>query len=83
VRQSTTGGVKSQGTVNLPHQPAQPTQNIKHRHAERTKSGKFAPKGTGVAPTPTHNQSQGYGTPRKTPANQHHQPVKVASKKGR
>ena len=83
VRQSTVGGVKSQGTANLPHQPARPTQNTKHRHAERTKSGKFAPKGTGVAPTHTGNQSQGNGTPRKTVANQHHQPVKAASKKGR
>ena len=83
VRQSTTAGVKSQGTVSLPHQPARPTQNTKHRHAERTKSGKFAPKGTGVAPTHTGNQSQGNGTPRKTPASQHRQPVIAASKKGR
>ena len=78
----TAAGQQFHPPVSQTPQPASPTQKAKHRHAERTKSGKFAPKGTGVAQTPTAAQSQGRGRPRKTVANQLRQHATQAPKKG-
>lgn len=51
-------------------QPVTPQVKPKQRHAERTKSGRFAPKGTGIAPIPTDRLVQTTGKLSKTVANQ-------------
>lgn len=64
-------------------QPVSQAQKQVQRHAERTKSGKFAPKGTGVAQIHTANQYQADGTKRKERAKQRRQRATSQRKKGR
>lgn len=64
-------------------QPALQAQKQIQRHAERTKSGKFAPKGTGVVAIHTRSQQQTDGMKSKGLANQRRQRAKSQRKKGR
>ena len=64
-------------------QPVKPQRITKPRHAERTKLGRFAPKGTGVAPTHTETQLQKDGKSSKTVAKQLRQHATNRSMKGR
>ena len=64
-------------------QPAFQAQKQIQRHAERTKSGKFAPKGTGVAPRHIQNQPAADGTKHKERANQRRQRAISQRKKGK
>ena len=63
-------------------QPVTPQVKPKQRHAERTKSGRFAPKGTGIAPIPTDRLVQTTGKLSKTVANQLRQRAKQTASKG-
>lgn len=63
-------------------QPAIPAQKTKQRHAERTKLGRFAPKGTGVAQTHTASQSVVDGSKQAKVAAQLRQRATKQSKKG-
>ena len=64
-------------------QPVLQAQKQVQRHAERTKSGKFAPKGTGVVAIHTDSQPAAAGTKRKGHANQRRQRATLQRKKGR
>ena len=64
-------------------QPVLQAQKQVQRHAERTKSGKFAPKGTGVAAIHTASQPAADGTKPKGRVNQRRQRAKSQRKKGR
>ena len=79
----TSGQTGQQPATTAPQIPqaAKQAQTTKQKHVERTKSGKFAPKGTGVAQTHTANQSQKRGKSQKTVANQLRQRATQVSKK--
>lgn len=75
-------GLQPQTIVPKTLQPANPPVNPKQNLVERTKSGKFARKGTGVVLTPMVRQRQADGKFSKIVASQHHQPASQAFKTG-